>query len=303
MGQFFHCLRLSSLAICLLLAPLSTTSAAAAHEQRPGAELKKVKRLAKSLVRVPSTRRKSEILDEMIEIAKGHPDAAATVQQAVRETWTLAYRRANRRVFTRPFDGLAQAANELAGLRADLLSIVRDETRYPYPCSGVGASADAVHRYRIAQPEVDAAYEAIRSAVKAAPPVEMPKLLGEHLELLHWAHRARSKACDALGVSLDFEMPEGPKWLLGIPFDEASIRDGISLDEFGRSADEGIAQAYSRAIMERNRDLHREARKRARAPAARERLDSEFEQVRLTNEYRLLLGLSALQWDQKLHEA
>lgn len=327
MGQSFHCLHLPPLLTCLLLAFLPTPSTAmelvhprmeaaicrssttpiagpgASRERRASVEVRKVKRLAKSLIRVPSARRRSEILDQMIELARGDPAAAAEVQRALEEIRDLAYRRANRRVFTRPFDHLERAANELAGLRSNLLAIVRDETRYPYPCAGPGATADAVHRYRQTQPEVDAAYSAIRSAIETQPPVEMPELLAKHLALIHWTHGARAKACAELELTFEFTAPEGPSWLLGLPFDAETIRDGIALDEFGRSVDEGQRQARSRAVMARNQELHKQTKKKVRGAAAKKRLDSEFEQVRLTNEYRTLLGLNALHWDPRLHEA
>ncbi|MEM1449227.1 MAG: CAP domain-containing protein [Planctomycetota bacterium] len=202
---------------------------------------------------------------------------------------------------------LAKIRKELDEARGAVLEIVEDSERYFTPYKVPEVSPDRAAEYIQVQREIDDHKRTLADIWDEKKKAKLPKGFRAALEDLAWTNalqldrkttpsmRRRRKKPDPI------PLPEGlPEWILGV---DASL-DKVTLREFAWSASERDALALSRGVMEFN-----EARMTRAMKAKKELTDaqrpskSEIEQVRITNEYRLMLGRRALAWDPRLQDA
>ena len=289
---------------CLFLALLVPASAAPRQWTLGGesdrARLSKVRRLAKTVQRVPSNRRRMELLDEMIELARGYDAAVLAVQEAVQDVWALGNRRAGKRSFEPLFKETVSSRRAIDELRKTALELIRDESRYPYPCAPPHAPEENRRRYELAQPLIEDATRAIRHRLASTPAVEMPERLVEALALIQWSRAAQLRAFNELSISIELGDTGLPTWFYGIPIAPELGVQTVSLASMAFSRKEAEVFADNARVESSNQDFRKRALGQAKNADAKKVVEDEFEVLRLTNEYRRLLGLRSLLWDPRL---
>lgn len=264
---------------------------------------KVAQRLGKQLVRVPSNDRRTEILDEMIVLAKGDNDAAFVLRDALIKVWDRANKRLSAKQPLRPFGKLLEARKELDELRASTLAIIRDIERYPYPCKPPEATPEAAAAYKVAQVKIDASVGRMRELWRNGPEVRMPDTMLEYLELGHWAVHAKKRVGKEVGLSFKYPFPRTPPWVFGLPLGGEMDKGLVHLPTFGLSLAEQDVLRKNRAIRALNLQQKEKALEAAENRFERDRIRDEFRQVAHTNEYRELFGLHPLAWSDRLFRA
>lgn len=227
---------------------------------------------------------------------------ALLVERAARSVRAL-----NKGSAMKQLERLAKIRTELDAARTAVLEIVEDSERYFTPFKVPEVSSEKAAEYLQVQREIDGRKRVLADIWDEKKKAKLPKGFRAALEDLAWTH--------ALQVDLEttpsmrrraeqpppVPLPDGlPKWILGV---DASL-DKVTLREFAWSAAERDALALSRRVMDFN-----EARMMRASKAKKELVEdqrpskAEIEQVRITNEYRLMLGRRALVWDPRLQAA
>ena len=208
---------------------------------------------------------------------------------------------------------LARIRLEVDTVREATLEIIFDETRYFAPYKVPEVSPSKAAEYIQVQREIDGLKRDLADLWSEKKKAKLSRGFREALDDLAWTHalqrernvptrrRRRRRSEPALEIDTTVALPEGvPEWILGI---DASL-DKVTLREFAWTPEERDSLALSRVVMTFN------ALRMARALKAKRDLEgplrpskSEIEQVRITNEYRLMLGRCALAWDPRLQAA
>lgn len=266
-------------------------------------KLDRIRDLAEQIVKVPSNELRTRLLSELIEESRGYAPAAEVIRGAILELWEKSHRRLGGKSNQRVFSKLLDARRELDELRASTLSLIRDESLYPYPHQAPDATPDAIQRFSRAQTRIDGAVEKMRAIWRKSPEVRVPALMQEQLALALWTRRANKRTGEELAVSATLPRPEFPPWVFGLPLKGELPKETVTLASFGLSLQEARELALGRAILELNASRLEEALVGVSDRFEEERIRTEFDQVRVTNEYRQLFGLQVLAWDTRLFAA
>ena len=189
---------------------------------------------------------------------------------------------------------LAARREELDVLRGRALRLIFDEETYFYPYDPPEPPRTA-EEYALAQREVDQAVAAVRAVWDNGRPVALSEDFRGAVEELAWC----LSRLEHLG--LDGELPPDlPPWITALPGGLAEV----ALDDFAWSAEEARELAQGRRVRARNARLFESARS-GFAELNQDALPSpgEREQVRVTNDYRVLLGRRVLAWNPLIQVA
>jgi len=181
---------------------------------------------------------------------------------------------------------LATEHAELERRRQAALDLIFDTEQYFYPYAPPECPPEKARLYAGVQQRVDSLVSAVRETWKAGRRVKPPAAFRAALEELDWLRAQR----------VDAALPEGlPTWTEGLdPALDTLDLGGFALDRRGRellARDRAVAVLNERAF--RRKDLEQ-----PQVPGAEEQ-----EQVRLTNEYRRMLGRRVLAWNTRIQAA
>ncbi|MEM6673139.1 MAG: CAP domain-containing protein [Planctomycetota bacterium] len=200
---------------------------------------------------------------------------------------------------------LAKVRTKVDAARTSALEIIEDEERYFTPYKVPEVSSERAAEYLKVQREIDDLTRDLADLWDEKKKVKLPRGFRAALEDLSWTHALQvdRKTTPAMRRRRSFVPPEIPlpeklpSWILGIDAD----LDRITLREFAWTATERDALALSRAVMAYNDERGALAIKAKKDLEERHRpTQAEIDQVRVTNEYRLMLGRRALVWDPRL---
>jgi uncharacterized protein YkwD len=192
-------------------------------------------------------------------------------------------------------EGLAELRTELDAARKSALDAIFDEKTYFYPYDPPEPPKTMTDYVR-AQQHVDELVEAAREVWGRSKKVKVSKDFHAAAAEVEWCREAHA----SLGI--DFELPEKcPEWVLAVPADATEL----DLETFAWTAGEGRDLAYDRAVLARNEKLFAQAADKTLAIDSPDALPNvaEMEQVRITNDYRRMLGRRVLAWNPKLQAA
>ena len=278
-----------------------------------------VEKLCARLARGKGRARRDAVWDELVDLARAHPEAATGLAIGLGRVWDGANRRLGARTYRRAFAPLVERRETLDRLRAETLALVFDEKQYPYPYLPPEATPDQAEAYRATQHRIDENLREMRALWRDGVRARMGRDLRDAGERILWARAKADWLAREFDVKVELERPEGvPGWTHALPVELDD--DAVELPTFALTPVEARRLARDRAVQERNRTLfaaladeaadagagkgRRRAKKdggEATGPAAQVAL--EREQVRLTNDYRRMLGIPALAWNRKLHLA
>ncbi|MEM8713604.1 MAG: CAP domain-containing protein, partial [Planctomycetota bacterium] len=188
-------------------------------------------------------------------------------------------------------------------LRGESLGLIRDTAQYPYPFRSPDASDADVERYQAAQAAIDRAIKSLEKEWKKSPRVRYPKSIQDARSMLLLVAETAEQLSQETRMTFTLSLRGAQGWALGMPSPGEIPKDKITLASLALSFEEGQALAESRAIVARNAELRDAHVKAAKRGQERRTLGRVFEQVRVTNHYRQLLGLRALAWSPELQEA
>lgn len=183
-----------------------------------------------------------------------------------------------------------RALERWAAARDEALAVIFDRARYPdedHGRAGQPLVDEKVEVVRAVWPPLDALVRRDLGPVLGLEPAEAAALLEETTAVV-----ARCAAVGAEGASLDLQ-PIEPAWLVLL-----ATRAGVeSSSDAALGAWEGylVRRLRDELVLRANVTMLRSAPTTGVAPAR-----EEVEQVRITNDYRLMMGRPALQLDARL---
>jgi uncharacterized protein YkwD len=188
--------------------------------------------------------------------------------------------------------GIADARKTLDLKRKHALDLIFDEERYFYPYNPPECPPEKGRLYAGVQQEVDESVARVRDAWKFARRASMPEAFRAALLELDWNRsvRAQHKFAIALPGTL-------PPWLDGLD----RHADVVDLKTFAWDAAERAALRRDAEIDALNARLWQRKDKNTDEQSLAN--GEEQEQVRVTNEYRRMLGRCVLAWNPRIQVA
>jgi uncharacterized protein YkwD len=246
-----------------------------------------------ALVQARSTAERDAAFATLFAASKTSSIGRELLAEALTGRFQRAVVRLDRLGSLRRLERVADQRRELDLARERALALIFDEVRYFYPYTSPPVSADQAAQYPAVQREVDALVEAVREVWDGSPNARIPDPLRSELPELAWLRRREPLVPGGLVLPEKY-----PAWLEALPHD----LEEVDLRSFAWRSDEARELARSRAIEARNEQLW--------AAYDAERASGEFvptaeerEQVRVTNEYRAMMGRRALAWHPALNSA
>lgn len=191
-------------------------------------------------------------------------------------------------------EALMEERTELDRLREEALGIIDNEVKYFTPYRVPEVSSERAAEYRRVQAEIDELVDQVRELWDRSKERKLPKAFAAALDELGWAYAESQKLDPAASL------PEGlPTWLAGLDTERAAI----NVRSFGWGPRDLAQIRRSELVMAANERRSLAQKKAKGEPEIRVPSAAEIEQVRITNEYRVMLGRPALAWNPRLQEA
>ena len=191
-------------------------------------------------------------------------------------------------------DKLLVARGELDAARRQFFAIVEDEERYFTPYRQPEVNAEREAEYRRTQKEVERLVGSLEDLWSGARPVKLSRKVRAAIEDVQWGIEACAEI-DGAAAHPEWIRP----WMLGVDAELAVV--GVA--EIGLDARERDRLRDWRAIRRVN-DLRGESALEDRKGEELSRPDrAALEQVRITNDYRVMLGRRPLLWNPRLQLA
>ncbi len=230
---------------------------------------------------------------ELLLAAKRSTAARELLGKALVTRFERSVQRMERAGSLRRLERVAEARQELDAARERALRLIFDEERYFYPYTGPDVPADRAALYPAVQREVDELVAEVARIWRGNASARVPEQLRNELPELAWLRRRQSYAPQPLTLPEKF-----PAWIEGLPQD----LDEVDVRSFAWRPEEARDLYRSRMVLARNEALWaRLDADRTSGPGVANR--TEREQVRITNDYRLMMGRRALAWHAALNEA
>ncbi len=260
-----------------------------ALQQEDGAEDERIEELVRRFDRAGRGERE-ELYAELSTLLERHPSARDEIGRALEKRSARAVGTLLRSKVRGSLEALVERRRALDLARAHALVLILDPQRFFYPFQTPEVEPDRARLYSEVRADVLARIEAVRAIWTEKTTVAVPAPARDAWEELAWLRPRAS----LLGIDLA-PGPEVPLWLVAqcARFESISVRE-LALDDA-----EGIAFDRDRAVLARNEALW--AAQPEEGPSVASKL--ECEEVRLTNEYRRMMGRRALAWNPHLQEA
>lgn len=226
---------------------------------------------------------------ELESLAVAHLAAA----ESLRVHLSLRLERARRTLMSsrilRRLESMAGRRALLDARRVAVLALIEDEVNYFYPYQMPAVSSEEAAAYWEVQRRISGMLGVLAMDWSdKAGSVSLDSSFREALENLIWCLGKLETSGGML------RLPEGlPSWIEGV---DPGLEQ-LALAQFAWSREEALELRLGRSIRARNRELWEQLE------ASRKLSGEESEQVRLTNEYRLMLGRLPLGWNPMLQAA
>ena len=206
---------------------------------------------------------------------------------------------------------IADRRRTLDAAREGALRLIFDEERYFTPYRVPAVTPEKAAAYSAVQREVDEHVDLAAQAWSDKKKAKLPRRFRVALEDLRWTRdrraaldpapeRRRGEHRQPKADPAPYDSGGLPEWIGGL---ELGV-DVINVRTFAWTAGERAELARSRRVVASNTERMRTAQKdEAGTPEAARPSSDEIEQVRCTNEYRLMMGRTALAWHPSLQAA
>jgi len=193
---------------------------------------------------------------------------------------------------TKRLERLAEDREALDAAREAALALIFDEEEYFYPYNPPECPPEKAALYADVQRRVDVLVMEVRVLWKRGETVSLGKDFRRLRDEIAWLQAT----AEELEVALEAERL--PRWFAGLP----AGFEAVSLREFAWTAVEAAALEHDRAVIAYDERVWEAEAWPADIPEAVPDT-GERRQVRITNEYRVMMGRSALAWNARIQAA
>ncbi len=257
--------------------------------------------LAQSLQQAKKEGDRDLAFQALAEHAKGSETARVALAEALQGRWERAHEKLLAAKLEKKFTKLLKQRARLDQARQHALELIEDEERYFYPYLQPEVSADKAAQYSKVQAEVSQRVAALQKIWNKSAQVKPSSSVRAMLREIDWL-RARQEH-----VRRPFAFRDGtPDWLVWLAPDVKAF----DLKTLALSRKEAQRMRHDREIAAYNERLWAQTKLPKRVQTEEEQIQSdqfpteaEREQVRVTNDYRAMMGRRALSWDARLQAA
>lgn len=271
----------------LILAAVLVLPSGAARGDDPSAAAP-ADELLDSFVRA-SPEERDALLEQILDLSTDAEAVAALQARIARHERTL-----GRGSTPGKLDRLLAARRELDEARDRFFAIVEDEARYFTPYRQPEVSSEKEAEYRRTQKEVERIVGELEELWSGERPVKLSKKVRAALEDVQWGL--------ATLADLDREAAP-PEWIRAWVTGLDSGLEAVGMPELGLDGEERSRLRDWRTILRLNEERGTAALQDRKGEKLSRPDRAALEQVRITNEYRLMLGRRPLLWNPKLQFA
>ena len=235
------------------------------------------------------------VLSQLLDLGSS---AEPVVEEVLQKRWEAGTRKLLLGETMDSFRRLADSRRTLDQARATALAAIFDEVEYFYPYNPPDPSTGkTIGDYNRAQRNVDELVSAVHEAWDNKQSVNLQARFRSGLEDLLWLKEVARDELE-LELSLGSEVPD---WIWGVNLELTEV----TIKSFAWSSDEAYDLAMNRAVLAYNERLWESFRPKGKVlDGAGSKADkAEAEQVRITNEYRVMMGRLALAWNPQVQAA
>lgn len=234
-------------------------------------------------------KKRDEAFAALVEVG---PEADPVIEAALRARWEKALARVDGSVLGK-LNSVAERRAELDRRRAAALDLIFDEEEYFYPYRPPECPPDKARLYPAVQRRVDELVLAVSLVWNDSRSAKLSKPFKDGVEELEWNRMRQAE------IGFSFALPDDlPEWF---PYIDTAL-DEITVRSFARDQEEYDQRRYDRSVLAYN-EHNWKTYDGGRDYAASESDAPEQEQVRITNEYRLMFGRRALVWNPLIQAA
>ncbi len=254
----------------------------------PSAAASRADELVESFVRAGPEER-AALLTRILERSSRADAVAAIGARLARHQRTL-----GRGSIVGKLDRLVVDRRELDATRERFFAIVEDEKRYFTPYRQPEVTSEKEAEYRRTQKEVERLVSELVEQWSSGRPVKLSRKMRAAIEDVQWGIRTLAEV-DGEAAPPDWIRP----WVDGVDPDLASL----GLPDLGLDASERSRLREWRAIRRLNQERGAAALKDRKAEERSRPDRAALEQLRVTNDYRVMLGRQPLLWNPRLQSA
>lgn len=235
------------------------------------------------------------VLSQLLDLGSA---AESVIEEVLLKRWDSGTRKLQLGETLDSFRRLADSRRALDRVRATALAAIFDEVEYFYPYNPPEPSTGkTIGDYNRAQRNVDELVSAVREVWENKQVVSLQARFRSGMEDLLWLKEVALDELE-LELTLDSEIPD---WIWGVDLE----LEEVSLSSFAWSSDEAYDLAMTRDVMAYNEHLWESFRRKGKVlDGAGSKADkAEAEQVRITNQYRVMMGRQALAWHPQVQAA
>jgi len=259
-------------------------------EQLAEARNEAVKKLSVKLKRARSEADRSELHHAFQDLAVESEVADFALNKTLGEMWQESWRVLAQSRSLTDIGRLVNDRQELDSAREHALELIFDSERYFYPYRPPACPPEKAKEYHAVQREVDVRVAAVRERWEAGRDVKLSRSLREALAMIEWLRG--TPEVPRLGLALPEDLPD---WHEGLG-SELSV---VNLHSFAWDAKERETRRYNAAVREWNEHLWSDFEGEDEEQAS----GGERDQVRITNDYRVMFGRRAVAWNPRLQVA
>ena len=285
----------------LVLTPTSIGLGAALQEVTPIEAEGEFDALGHKLANAKKEHDRDLFFAQLLSEIEESEEAAQTLEASLLTRWERTTQGLAKAKLEKKFAKLLKHRAKWDEARKLALELIEDETTYFYPYRQPEVSAAKAAEYQKVQQEVNKRVAALREVWTKSPQVKLSNKQRAWLRELAWLQSKQAH------VSQPLELPEGmPMWFAWLPGDVKAIQlNNLAMTEKEAArlaSDRGVA-AYNEQVWKATQEPKRVKTDEDRKLQASFPTEVEREQVRVTNDYRAMLGRGALTWDPRLQEA
>jgi uncharacterized protein YkwD len=254
------------------------------------------------LIKARTTKSRDAIFDQLVELAEYDESAEEALSLALTTRWTQGWAQISKSSLMRKLEKLAEERDNLDAARAAALELILDEERYFYPYKQPDVSAKRAAEYPPVQREVLRLAKDVSKIWSSTPRVKIPKKFNATLLEFQWLR-------DQNGwIRGELQPPtEQPQWMQYLRADSGPL----TFSNFAMDAEEAIRLPRDAKVLAYNERIwgalkppkKNRSKDEFSGPVQRFPKDPAREQVRVTNRYRIMMGIPALTWDPILQAA
>lgn len=292
---------LSLVLLALTGSPWTAPLRFAAQDVTPITNDEEFSELEQQLTKAKKEHDRDLAFDALLEASRESQVAASALASALEARWDRVIEQVLDAKLEKKFTKLLKQRAQLDEARQLALELIEDEERYFYPYLQPEVSAEKAAQYHKVQAEVSRRVADLQGIWTKSTQVKLSTTLKARLREIAWLREREQNASAPLLFP-----EETPEWLVWLAPDVEAYdlsHFALTRKEAQRLQQDREVAAYNERVWSQTKEPKRVKTEEDQKQLAAFPTEAEREQVRVTNDYRAMMGRGALSWDARLQTA